>query len=124
MEGRPDGKTYTFTLRDGVKFTSGNPMTSADFKFSIDRIKNLKGQPSFLANKIASVAGARSEDAGGDPSDVDPAFLGMMGRVQFAVYDSKLAKEQGAVSEPGADQTRQGRAVVPEATRPGPARSC
>jgi peptide/nickel transport system substrate-binding protein len=31
-----DGKTYTFTLRDGVKFSNGNPMTSADVKFSID----------------------------------------------------------------------------------------
>jgi peptide/nickel transport system substrate-binding protein len=31
-----DGKTYTFTLRDGVKFSNGQPMTSADVKFSID----------------------------------------------------------------------------------------
>jgi peptide/nickel transport system substrate-binding protein len=101
----PDGKTYTFTLRDGVKFTSGNPMTSADVKFSMDRIKNLKGQPSFLANKIASVAAPDPKTVVVTLSDVDPAFLGMMGRVQFAVYDSKLAKEQGAVSEPGADQS-------------------
>jgi len=101
----PDGKTYTFTLRDGVKFTSGNPMTSADFKFSMDRIKNLKGQPSFLANKIASVAAPDPKTLVVTLSDVDPAFLGMMGRVQFAVYDSKLAKEQGAVSDPGADQS-------------------
>jgi len=101
----PDGKTYTFTLRDGVKFTSGNPLTSADFKFAFDRIKNLKGQPSFLANKIASVQTPDPKTLVVTLSDVDPAFLGMMGRVQFAVYDSKLAKEQGAVSEPGADQS-------------------
>ena len=31
-----DGLTYTFTLRKGVKFSTGKTMTSADVKFSID----------------------------------------------------------------------------------------
>src|SRR3712207_6936626 len=37
-------------------------------------------------------------------TNVDPAFLGMMGRSTFAVVDSKLASANGAASEPGADQ--------------------
>ncbi|MEP7023708.1 MAG: ABC transporter substrate-binding protein [Actinomycetota bacterium] len=32
-----DKKTYTFTLRSGVKFSNGQPMTSKDVKFSIDQ---------------------------------------------------------------------------------------
>jgi peptide/nickel transport system substrate-binding protein len=39
-----DKKTYTFTLRSGVKFSNGKPMTSADVKFSIEQnIKATKG---------------------------------------------------------------------------------
>ncbi|MCW2880819.1 MAG: transporter substrate-binding protein [Sphaerisporangium sp.] len=34
----PDGLTYTFTLRDGVKFHSGDPLTSADVKYSIEKV--------------------------------------------------------------------------------------
>jgi peptide/nickel transport system substrate-binding protein len=34
----PDGLTYTFTLRSGVKFHSGKPLTSADVKYSIEKV--------------------------------------------------------------------------------------
>ena len=34
----PDGLTYTFKLRSGVKFASGKPLTSADVKFSIQKV--------------------------------------------------------------------------------------
>ena len=34
----PDGLTYTFTLKSGVTFHSGKPMTSADVKASIERV--------------------------------------------------------------------------------------
>ena len=33
----PDGVTYTFYLRDGVKFHNGKAVTANDFKYSIER---------------------------------------------------------------------------------------
>jgi peptide/nickel transport system substrate-binding protein len=38
----PDGKTYTFKLRQ-AKFHNGDPLTSADVKFTFDRILNVDG---------------------------------------------------------------------------------
>jgi oligopeptide transport system substrate-binding protein len=33
----PDGKTYTFHLKSGVKFSNGRALTAGDFKFCIER---------------------------------------------------------------------------------------
>src|SRR5690606_41271980 len=44
-----DGTVYTFTLRGGVRFSTGKELTAADEAFSFRRLKNLKGNPSFLA---------------------------------------------------------------------------
>lgn len=38
-----DVKTWTCQLRHGVKFSNGDPMTSADVKYSFDRVQKIKG---------------------------------------------------------------------------------
>lgn len=34
----PDGRTYTFSLRRGVRFTNGRDVTARDFKYSFERV--------------------------------------------------------------------------------------
>ena len=50
-----DKLTWTFTLKQGVKFSNGAPMTSADVKFSLDKARATKGGWEFLDVAIKSV---------------------------------------------------------------------
>ena len=47
-----DGITYTFKIRDGIKFHSGNPVTAEDAEFSLRRAVILKQTPSFILTQF------------------------------------------------------------------------
>jgi peptide/nickel transport system substrate-binding protein len=50
------GKTYTFKLRPGVKFSNGQPMTAADVKFSLDDARVQSKGWGYLDVAIKSIA--------------------------------------------------------------------
>jgi peptide/nickel transport system substrate-binding protein len=49
-----DGKTYTFTVRGGYRFSNGQPVTAASFKLAVDRLAQpkLASSTSFLGSDI------------------------------------------------------------------------
>jgi peptide/nickel transport system substrate-binding protein len=47
-----DGKTYTFTLRPGLKFASGNPLTADDVAWSLQRAVLLDKTPAFILTQF------------------------------------------------------------------------
>jgi peptide/nickel transport system substrate-binding protein len=51
-----DGKTITFTMRNDVKFHSGNPVTAADVEFSLRRVVLLNKTPSFILTQFGFTA--------------------------------------------------------------------
>ncbi|MBO0769972.1 MAG: ABC transporter substrate-binding protein [Actinobacteria bacterium] len=56
-----DKKTYTFTLRPGVKFSTGKPMTSADVKFSLDQARAASKGWGYIDTAIKSVSAPAPE---------------------------------------------------------------
>lgn len=100
-----DGLTLTVTLKDGVKFASGNPMTSADVAFSINRCKNLKGNPSFIADTIDSVETPDDKTVVFHLTEPDSAILSKLTYNAVAILDSKVAKENGATDAEDAAET-------------------
>lgn len=98
----PDGKGWRFTLRDGVKFNSGNPVTAEDVKWSIERVINIKDQPSQYVANVDHVAIV-------DPHTVDvvlkdPAqpILTILCGPNFGVLDRKVMEKQGGNASPEA----------------------
>ncbi|MCL7455205.1 MAG: ABC transporter substrate-binding protein, partial [Anaerolineae bacterium] len=100
-----DGLVYTFKLHPGVTFSSGNPVTAEDVRFSWMRLINLKGNPSFYADLVEGVEVVDDQTVKVTLTDASPAFLGMIATPAMSVLDSKVVQEQGGTDAEDADQT-------------------
>lgn len=89
------GTVYTFHLREDVKFTSGNPLTSKDVAWSVNRVKNLK------SNTVAHVEGIESIETPDDYTVIfrlkepDASFLTKLTSNAFCILDSETVKANG-----------------------------
>ncbi len=58
-----DGKTYTFTIREGAKWSDGQPLTANDFVFAFERAVNPKNKAPYVAS-LYSIVGAKDISEG------------------------------------------------------------
>jgi len=68
LPGKPvdisaDGKTYTFRVRKGLKYSDGTPVKASDFEHTVKRVLNLESGGSYL---FQGIAGATEYVEGGN----------------------------------------------------------
>jgi peptide/nickel transport system substrate-binding protein len=100
-----DGTSYTFTLQPDVTFASGNPLTSADVKWSFDRVRNLQSNPLFLVEKITGVEAPDPQTVVITLDTPYPGILPILASPSLGVIDSALVSENGGTDAADAAET-------------------
>lgn len=60
----PDGRTYTFKLRQDVKFQDGRPVKASDFKYSLERACDPKLKSPVASTYLGDIVGVNEKLAG------------------------------------------------------------
>ena len=97
-----DGRAYTFKLRPNVKFVSGNPLTSADVKWSLDRVINLNSTTKFLVDGIAEVLAPDPQTVVIRLKALQPSIIPILSSSSLGVLDSKVVMANGGDAGPDA----------------------
>lgn len=98
-----DGLTYTFKLKPGLKFASGNPVTAEDVAWSFERAVKLDKSPAFILTQFGLTGDnvtekAKAADATTFVFTVDKAYspsfvLNCLTATVASVVDKKLTLE-------------------------------
>jgi peptide/nickel transport system substrate-binding protein len=98
-----DARTYTFTLRRGVRFSDGTPLTAKDVVFSFRRLINLKGNPSFLLDGV-TVSARGNYTVVLRSKTPNPALPAIVTNPSLGIVNSKVVKANGGTDAVGADK--------------------
>lgn len=108
-----DGLTYTFKLKPGLKFASGNPITAEDVAWSFERAVKLDKSPAFILTQFGLTGDnvaekAKAADANTFVFTVDKAYapsfvLNCLTATVASVVDKKLVMEHVKAVTPDAE---------------------
>ncbi len=108
-----DARTYTFRIRDGVTFHSGNPLTARDAAWSLQRAIKLNLAPAYIVgqlgltpdtvDRMVTAPDDRTLVIGTDKAYAPTFVLNCLTATVTAVVDSKLVQEHEANGDFGHD---------------------
>ncbi len=108
-----DGLTYTFKLKPGLKFASGNPVTAEDVVFSAERLIKMDKSPAFLFGQFGLTGDNVTEKVKAtDPLTVsftvDKPYatsfvLNVLSSTAGSVLDKKVVMEHAKAVTPSSD---------------------
>ncbi len=108
-----DGLTYTFKLKPGIKFASGNPVTAGDVAWSFERAVKLDKSPAFILTQFGLTGDNVTEKAKAvdentfvftvDKSYAPSFVLNCLTATVGAVLDKKLVMEHAEATTPSDD---------------------
>ena len=100
-----DARTFTFTLRPGVRFAGGNELTSADVKWTFDRILNLKANTIFLFDGVEAVDAPDPRTVVIHTKAPQLSLIPILSHPGLGILDSKVLMQNGGDAGPDAKTT-------------------
>ena len=100
-----DLKTWTFKLNPDAVFSDGTAVTSEDVKWSLERLANLKGSPSFFMDGVASIDASETHTIVVHMEAADASFPAKMNAPYTAIVNKALATANGATGGDDAETT-------------------
>jgi peptide/nickel transport system substrate-binding protein len=95
-EVSPDVSTFTFHLNPAAKFSDGSPVTGDDVKWSLERLKNIKGGASYLMDSVKGIEVKDPQTIVIATKTPNSEFLGILAATYAGIINSKLATTNGA----------------------------
>ncbi len=100
-ESNPGQTQFTFNLDPDATFSDGSPVEAKDYKFTWERLHNIKGGPSFMMDGVKSIEATDAHTLVVTMDAPNSEFIGILTAPYTGAINSDVAKEHGATA--GAD---------------------
>ncbi len=100
-----DGLQYTFTLDEAPRFNNGDGVTADDVVFSLQRLKYVNGNPSFLADGIDSIAANEDGTVTITLPEARPSFITELANTAFSITNADVVRANGGTDGMDAAET-------------------